>query len=97
MNLTLKLPEQKEQTEEQRKAYCSSIFAVFPIIEKDIKEKMHEQLIKNYSDAVRLAQTKEQVELAITRGDGIMEGMAILLSHWELANVEHQSPPDKEE
>ena len=96
MKLELTLPEEKEQTEKQRKAYCGSIFAVFPVIEKDIRTKMYEELIKTYSIGVGTAKTKEERDFEIIRGNGIMEGMAILLETWSQANVEHQSPPDKE-
>lgn len=84
MKLTLELPETKEQGEAERKEYCGAIFALFPRIEKDIKEKMYEELVKTYTEADDFNK--------VLRGQGIMEGMAILLEHWRLANLEHQEP-----
>jgi hypothetical protein len=95
--MRLELPDTKEKTEQERKDYCSIIFSVFPTIEKDIKEKMYEQLIKTYSIGVGLAEDKAKVEMEVVRGNGKIEGMAELLEHWRLAFSEHQSPPDKDE
>ena len=45
MRLELSYNAEKEQTEQERKSYCASISSIFPLIEKDIKAKMYEQLI----------------------------------------------------
>ena len=95
MRLELSYNAEKEQTEQERKSYCASISSIFPLIEKDIKAKMYEQLIKTYSIGVGLAEDKAKVELEVVRGNGIMEGMAVLLSHWELANAEHQQKDEE--
>ena len=79
----------EEMSENERKNYCASVFAIFPIIEKDIKAKMYEQLINTYSVAVGSTRNKEERDFEIVRGNGIMEGMAVLLEKWEQASNEH--------
>lgn len=96
MNLTLELPREKEQSEQERKDYCAAIFAIYPRLERDVKEKMYEELVKTYSINAGTSKTREEIVLATIRGNGIMEGMAILLESWQQANTEHQSPPEKE-
>lgn len=83
MNLTLQIPKEEELNEAERKAHNAAIFAVIPRLEKDIKDKMYEELIKTYSENVGMAKTREEILLATTRGNGIMEGMAILLEMWQ--------------
>lgn len=84
MKLELTLPTEKEQSEQERKDYCASVSSIFPILEKDIKEEMYKELVKTYTGAENFN--------AVLRGQGIMEGMAILLEHWTLANSEHIAP-----
>lgn len=97
MKLTLELPKEKEQTEEERATYCSAIFAIFPRLESDIKEKMYEQLITTYSIGVGMTKNKEERDFEIVRGNGIMEGMAILLESWRQAEAEHRANSKPEE
>ena len=96
MYLELKLPEEKILSEAERKAYNGAIFAVFPIIEKDIRNKMYEELINTYTTSVGTAKSINEVALATARGSGIVEGMAILLEKWRLASLEAQAKPDEE-
>lgn len=95
MQLELKLPEEKILSEAEKKSYNSSIFAIFPIIEKDIKEQMLIELSKTYTESVGVAKSINEVALATARGSGIIEGMAILLEHWRLASLEAQSPKEE--
>ena len=88
MKLTLEFPEEKLITEQERKDYCTAIFAVFPRLEKDIKEEMYKQLITTYSEGIGKSKTKEERDFEIVRGNGIMEGMAILLDKWQVAKSE---------
>lgn len=81
MKLELELPDKKEQTEQERRDYCASVFAIFPRIEQDIKSTMYEQLVSTYTEADNWDK--------ILKGQGIMEGMAVLLEKWSLANSEH--------
>lgn len=94
MKLTLGLPEKKEQSKQEHKEYCAAIFAVFPRLEKDIREEMYAQLVSIYSVGIATSKTKEERDFEIVRGNGILEGMAILLDKWEKAQAEHQDKPD---
>lgn len=91
MKIELEIPIIKEQTEEERRDYCASIFAVFPKLEKDIKEMMYEQLIAIYSESIGLEKMREARDHTILRGNGIMEGMAMLLERWQIASSEHEA------
>lgn len=97
MKLTLEIPQEKELDETERKAHNSAIFSVFPRIERDIKSKMYEQLITTYSIGVGTAKTKEERDFEIVRGNGIMEGMAILLESWRQAESEHRADSKPED
>jgi hypothetical protein len=90
MKITLELPDEKELSETDRKAYCAAIFAIFPRIEKDIRKFMYEQLVSTYTEATNWDK--------ILKGQGILEGMAILLDQWQKANNEHiaNSKPQEE-
>lgn len=81
MKITLELPNETEITETERAEYCAVIFAVFPRLDKDIREKMYEQLVSTYTGADDWDK--------VLKGQGVMEGMAVLLEHWRLANSEH--------
>ena len=96
MKIDLQIPEYKELTEPERKEYCATIFAVFPRLEKDIKEKMYEQLINTYTESIGTTKNAEERDFEVVRGNGIMEGMAILLELWRLASMEHQARPEEE-
>ena len=88
MKLTLEFPEEKLITEQERKDYCNAIFAIFPRLEKDIKEEMYRQLIHTYSESIATSPLSEAQRFEIIRGNGIMEGMAILLEKWRVAKSE---------
>ena len=88
MKLNLDFPEEKLITEQERRDYCTAIFAIFPRLEKDIKEEMYKQLITTYSESIGTSKTKETRDFETIRGNGIMEGMAILLEKWQVAKSE---------
>ena len=79
--IEIKITEEKDFTEQERKDYCASIFAVFPRLEKDIKDALHARLV------FTAMETKTWEELMMNRG--IMEGMTILLEQWRAAQGEH--------
>ena len=90
MKLELVLPKEENLDEDKVKAHNAAIFAVWPRLEKTIKEKMYEQLIQTYSENVGMAKTREEIVLATVRGNGILEGMAILLEKWRLDAQAHE-------
>ena len=73
--------ERKDQTPTERAAYCASISACFPKIEQDIKELLYAQLLWGAKESANWEQ--------VIFGRGVMEGMALLLEKWSLANDEH--------
>lgn len=79
--IEIKIVEEKPQTEQERKDYCGTIHAVFPRLEKDIKEALHARLVYTAME------TKDWEALMLSRG--IMEGMSILLEQWRSAHSEH--------
>jgi hypothetical protein len=82
--------DKKELSEADRMAYCSAIFAVFPRIEKDIKELLYEQLMFVNNNA----QDWNQVVF----GRGTFNGMDLLLEKWRKASIEHEAnSKDKKE
>ncbi len=89
MKIELQLPEDNEVSEAERKEYCAAIFAIFPRLEKDIKEKMYQQLVLGFTDFSGALDFAAAAKQAI-RYEGIMEGMAILLEHWRLASNEFE-------
>lgn len=91
MNLTLDLPKKEVQTEQERKDYCAAIFATFPRLMKDIKEEMYEQLVNTYSVSISTSKTPEERDFETIRGNGILEGMAILLDKWQIAANEFEA------
>lgn len=82
MKLELNLPEEKPMSDEDRKAYVASVSAVFPRLEKDIKIKMYEHLVDTYTNSDEWDK--------VLRGQGILEGMAILLEHWRGVHMEQE-------
>lgn len=82
--------EEKEQSESDRKEYCSAIAAVFPRLKKDIEKALHEQLVKTSMQS----EIWEQVLV----GRGVFAGFELLLEKWSKANAEHlnQIKPEKE-
>ena len=97
MIVDIKQPEEKILSEAERRDYNAAIFAVFPRLEKDIKEEMFKELIKTYTESVGTAKSINETALATARGSGVVEGMAILLEMWRLAQLEHQAPQKDEE
>lgn len=82
--------EQSEEiTEEERKVYCSVIYAVYPRLEKDIKQFLHQQLMFSANSA----ETWEQVIF----GRGSFNGLSLLLEHWQKASSEHMAHAKKED
>ena len=97
MKLTLEFPKEEQQTEQDRISYCAAIFAVFPRLEKDIKTKMYEQLVATYTTSVGTSKKKEERDFEIVRGNGVLEGMAVLLEEWRVASKEHEAKSRQEE
>lgn len=81
--------EDKEMSEGDRRDYCSAINAVFPRLEKDIKQFLYTQLMFNSNNA----ETWDQVIF----GRGTFNGIDLLLQHWSKANQEHigRSKPEE--
>lgn len=96
MKLELSIPQKEELDEDKRKKHNASIFAVFPVLEHDIKAKMYEQLINTYSENVATAKTREEVIMTTVRGNGIMEGLAIILESFRASAFAHESESKKE-
>jgi len=74
--------EEEDMSDAERKEYCSTISAVFPRLEKDIKRFLYSQLMFMSNNA----QNWDQVIF----GRGTFNGMDILLNHWRQAHTEHQ-------
>jgi len=72
---------EKEQTPAERAAYCAAISASFPRLEEDIKKLMYAQVLWGAKAAANWDQ--------VVFGRGVLEGMALLLDRWRLANDEH--------
>lgn len=87
--MILELSKKEEMSETERKDYCGAIFAIFPRLEKDIQEMMYEKLVETYTEADNWDK--------VLKGQGIMEGMAILLTKWETASNEHKANSKPEE
>ena len=81
--------EDKEESEEERRAYCSAIFAVFPRLEKDLKRFMMEQLLFSSNNA----ETWEQVLF----GRGSYNGLSLVYDYWKTVQAEHISNSEKKE
>ena len=81
--IEIKITEEKDQTEQERRDYCAAIFASFPRLETDIKQALHARLVYTAME------TKNWEDLMMNRG--IMEGMTILLEQWRAAQGEHIS------
>lgn len=82
---------EKEMSETERKEYCSSIFAIWPRIEKDILLAIKKQMALTFRDADNMD------KLAL--GQGAVNGMTTLYELWQKAATEYESMPkdDKEE
>ena len=89
MKIQLEIPIEKILDEEERKAHNAAIFAVFPRLEKEIKAKMYEQLVITYTEADNFDK--------ILKGQGIMEGMAILLELWQTNAKTHEAESQPKE
>ena len=83
------LEEEKPMSTSKRKGYCSTISAVFPVIEKDIKRFLHAQLMYSSKQA-------EDWERVIF-GRGTFNGIDLLYEHWKQAHLEHLGKLPKEE
>jgi len=81
--------EEEEMPETERIAYCAAIFAVFPRLEKDIKEMLHEQLMFVCNEASNWEQ--------VVFGRGTFNGMDLLLEKWKKASAEYQSKHKEEQ
>ena len=75
--------ENKEESEQDRRDYCSAMFAVYPRLEKTIKKFLHEQLLYSSNQA----DTWERVLF----GRGTYNGLALLLEEFERASKEHEA------
>ena len=74
--------DEKEMSEAERQAYVASIHAVWPRLSRDIRRFMLHQLMFNSKEA----ETWEQVLF----GRGVLDGMAQVYNHWQIAHLEHQ-------
>ena len=83
------LEDEPPATPEQRKAYCARIAAVWPVIEKDMKRLMHEQLMFSSQQAA----TWEQAIM----GRGTFNGADLLYEKWLAAFNEHMNETKKPE
>ena len=75
--------EQKEETEEERIAYCSAVFAVFPRLKKDIERAVYQQLVHTFQNSKTMDE--------ITLGQGTANGMGILYELWQKASNEYEA------
>lgn len=80
--------DEKEISKEERKSYCAAIFAVWPRLEKDIKELLHRQLMFVCNEA----ETWEQVIF----GRGTFNGIDLLYKLWKAAATEFEATPKEE-
>ena len=76
------------QGEQKRKDYCASISAVFPKLEKTLKEMMADQILF----AVNKTESWEQVLFS----RGTFNGLMLLMEHIKLANDEHLNANEKD-
>jgi hypothetical protein len=74
---------EEEMTEIERDGYCAQIFAVFPLIEKDIKKMLYQQLMF-------ISNNSENWEQVIF-GRGTFNGLDLLLEKWEKATSEYEN------
>lgn len=81
--------EDEEMSESERKEYVSTISAVFPRLEKDIKRFLHAQLMFIANQATDMNQ--------VSFGRGTFNGMDILLNHWKRVAQEHNSKGKEED
>lgn len=72
---------EKEETEEERRAHSSAIFAVYPRLESDLKKLLHAQLLFASNEA----ETWEQVLF----GRGTFNGLSLFLEHLKVLQSEH--------
>lgn len=81
----------KDMTQAERDAYCSAIFAVWPRLEKDLKEFMHDQLLFVCNNAEDMLQ--------VSFGRGTFNGFDFLFDYWQTAASEWESKgkEDKDE
>jgi hypothetical protein len=91
MKLELSLPKEEPLDDDKRKKHNASVFAVFPVLEKDINRLIFEQLEETYRDNVEMAKTREEVVLATVRGNGIIQGVGMLLDKWKADAQAHQA------
>lgn len=73
----------QEMSEQDRSAYCASIFAVWPRLKKDLKEFMYDQLMY----AMNNTETFEQLLVA----RGTFNGFDLLFDFWQQAAAEHEA------
>jgi len=94
MKIELSFPTTEDKSEKERREYVGVISSSFSFLEKDIKELMYEQLISVYNNGVGLNKKKEERDFEVIRGNGIIEGMAILLEKWRLVSMEYSNKSD---
>jgi hypothetical protein len=73
----------KEMSESERISYCAQIFAVFPVIEKDIEKMIYEQLMFASNN------TEDWGQVLFSRGT--TNGMMLLLDLWKKASSEYEA------
>lgn len=74
---------EKEETEQEKKDYCAAVFAIFPRLQKKIKQMMHAQLMFSSFEA----DTWERVIF----GRGTFNGLSLMLEELQQAHDQHIS------
>lgn len=75
-----------EMSTSEYREYSAAIFAVFPRIEKDIRKFMFRQLLFNAKESANWDQ--------VIVGRGVLEGMAMLLEHWQTVASSYEQPKE---
>ena len=75
--------EAKVMSEAERRDYCAAIFAVWPRLEKDLKEFLHTQLMFISNNA----ESWDQVMIA----RGTFNGLDLVFQHWKSAVSEYEA------
>ena len=83
------IEDDKELSEADRRAYCAAIFAIYPRLEKDLRNFLHKQLIFSSMEARNWDQ--------VIFGRGTFNGISLLLELWEKAAKEHEANSKPEE
>ena len=78
----------KDMSTSDRDAYCAAIFAVWPRLEKDLKEFMYDQLM------FASLNTESFEQLLVARGT--FNGFDLLFDFWRTAASEYEAKPKED-